>query len=61
MESDTRLKRAAIRFFAAEAERDAAIREAADAGMPRREIAALTGTSVQRVHRALKADTRVRR
>jgi hypothetical protein len=55
MDPETRLRRAAIQLAAAEAERDVAIREAAEAGMRRRAIAAIAGTTLERVHRAIEA------
>lgn len=49
MSPEQRLAKAAKRYADAKAERDAAIREAAAAGMTRRAIAAVVGVSHQRV------------
>lgn len=54
MDPSARLKRAAQQYGDARAERDAAIRDAAAAGMTRRAIAQIVGISFQRVQQIIK-------
>lgn len=55
--SRARLRRAAKRYQDAKLERDDAIRDAARAGLSRREIAGEVGVSFQRVHQIASADS----
>ena len=54
MDAETQLREATSLLRQAQATRDKAIRAAAKAGMKRRDIARIAGTTVQRVHRAIK-------
>jgi hypothetical protein len=53
---EDRLRATALAYAAARAERDQAIRDATEAGMTRRAIAAVVGLSPARVHQIVVGD-----